>query len=118
MKAECSLGKGETCLKNKNVNSILTADFKTKPNYQFSIKLNCCPVEAIENFEQCTQTCVILCFIAEDFVPLEITSEETKVCHVLSAVLCFICCVTQSLVCMGYPGNLEAHTCTESERES
>lgn len=31
--------------------------------------------------------CVILCFTAEDFDPLGITSEETKVCPFLFAVL-------------------------------
>lgn len=51
MKAEYSLEKGEICLKNKNVNSILIVDFKIRLNYQFTIKLNCFSVEAIENFE-------------------------------------------------------------------
>lgn len=55
MKAEYSLGKGEMCQTNKKLqqknHSILTVDFKTKLNYQFSIKLSCCSVEAVENFE-------------------------------------------------------------------
>lgn len=98
MKAEYSLGRGETCLKNKNVNSILTVGFKIRLNSQFSIKLNCCSVEAIGNFEcgpvlsNAHKLCHPVLFIPEDFDPLGITSEETR------CVLFYLLCHTKPWV--------------------
>lgn len=92
MKAEYSLGNGETCLKNKNVNSILTVDFKIKLNYQFRIKLNCCTVEAIENFEcgPVLSNAHKLChpvLYSWGFWPLRDYFRRNKMCPVLFAVL-------------------------------
>lgn len=49
--------------------------------------------------------CVILCFVAEDFDPLGITSEETR------CVLFYLLCYTNTWV-HGISRQSEAHTCT------